>query len=516
VPPASTKKIYLHGLAGSLVNLGVVSIYSLLVIRLSLDYLGKDEFGLLSLVNQVSTYIAVIDLGLFTAFSRILIDYTTGTRERYANALKTASRVFHVLGLIGFIAACVVAFSGSSFLSIPTHLHRDFVLLMLAQGLSLYCAFALKPITAPLLANGKHYYIYWLNSALTIANAFLFWIALKGGFGIYSSLFSNSVILCFTAVALWKMAKPYLDVSNIRGAFDSSVFKEVSAFARDSMLWQIGGQTLASLPIFLASAWFALGTTADLSGGMKLILLMISVCTRFGDMSVTPLSIQFANGNESAAATQMVRIARVSGGISACAALFIVCVNPAFIHWWMLDKITWTWHENLAGALWIAILSVTQCMYGYAMVCRQMGIIRWALLSECLIYIVLAFGLRSLVGSACLLWAKPIATLFITVLVAWRIKQNTLFDSRLLVPVFFRQVTALVLLLPPCLWLSWWITSTTHQLCLAVVASCILSLFAMLIASPLLFTSEIRADLYRILQGLIKLRKPTTIPTPDI
>jgi len=504
MPAGNIKRIYLHGLIASLVDLVVVSAYSLLVIRLSLTYLGKEEFGLLSLLSQVATYISILDLGLYTAFSRILIDYTTGTPERYANALKTASRVFHLLGFTGFLVACVVALGGSSALSIPDHLYWKFVILMLAQGVSLWISFSIKPLSAPLVANGKHYVIYWLNSGLTVLNAIVFWLALRGGIGIYSSFIASFAQLLLSAAWLWRLSSPFRTVGGVRGAFDSGIFKEVVAFARDSMLWQIGGQTLGVLPIVLASAWFALGATADISAGMKLVILMISVCTRFGDMSVTPLSIQFAQGNEAAAAIQMARIARVAGAISACAALLIVCVNPAFIGWWMLDKINWSWHENMAGALWVAILSVTQCMYGYAMICRQMGIIRWALLSECLLYIALAYGFRGWAGPACLLWAKPVATLINCIIVAWRIKQHTLFDTRQLMPVVLRQAVVLLLLIPPCLYFSHWIATVASQPFLALVFSGMLSLVAMLLATPLLFTREMRADLYRILRDLLE------------
>lgn len=509
-PPDSTKKIYLYGLAGSVVNLVVVSLYSLLVIRLSLDYLGKKEFGLLSLVTQVSTYIAVIDLGLFTAFSRILIDYTTGSKEHYANALKTASRVFHLLGLIGFLIACVIAFTGSSYLSIPSDLHRPFVLLMLGQGVTLLLSFALKPMTAPLVANGKHYYIFWLGSAMAVVSILLFWVAIRGGIGIYSILLANFVALSINTFCIWRLARPYLDAGNIRGRFDSGIFKEVAAFSRDTMIWQIGGHTLASLPIILASAWFALGTTADLSGGMKLILLMVALCTRFGDMAVTPLSIEFANGNESAAASKMTRIAGLSGAISACAALFIICVNPAFIHWWMLDKISWSWHENLACALWIAIIAVTQCMYGYAVVSRRLDIIRWALLWECLIYVALAYSLRSVTHSAALLWAKPIATLILTVAVSWQIRKHTEFDARKLLPVILRQFFALALLIPPCLWLANLLSNLSQPPLLLVIYCCFLALAAMLVAIPLLTTREMRSDLYRIAARSLSRWLPTT------
>jgi hypothetical protein len=508
VPPDSTKKIYLHGLVGSIVNLVVVSLYALLVVRLSLDYLGKQEFGLLSLVTQISTYIAVIDLGLFTAFSRILIDYTTGTKAHYANALKTASRIFHILGLMGFLVACGVAFAGRNFLSIPDHLHREFTFLMLAQGITLFFMFSLKPITAPLVANGKHYYIFWLSSGMAILNSLVFWFAIRGGVGIYSSLLANSICLAIHSVCLWRLARPYIDAGIIRGRYDSSIFKEVAAFARDTMIWQIGGQTLISLPIILASAWFALGATANISGGMKLIMLMISICTRFGDMAVTPLSIEFAKGNEAGAASKMTRIAGLSGTISACAAILIICVNPAFIHWWMLDKISWSWHENLAAALWIAILSVTQCMYGYAVVSRRLNIIRWALLSECLLYVALAYSLRPFVHSAALLWAKPIATLLLTIAVGWQISKHTGFDALKLFPIFLRQFLALSILFPLCFWALRILQSFDLPPFGLFLAACLLGLGATLLAIPLLTSREMRADLTRMISRILNRNSP--------
>ncbi len=499
----STKRLYLHGLAASLVNLLVVSVYSLLVIRLSLTYLEKEEFGLLCLLSQVSAYILILDLGLFTAFSRILIDYTTGTQDRYANALGTAVRVFNVLGFAGFLIACLVAFFGGAALSIPAHLQSKFVFLMLAQGVSLWIAFAVKPLSAPLVANGKHYLIYWLSSALFILNALLFWLALRSGIGIYSSFLASFAQLLVNVVCLLLFSRPYRAVGAARGAFDPTIFKEVLAFARDSMVWQVGGQTLAALPIFLASAWFALNATADLSAGMKLILLMVSVCTRFGDMSVTPLSIEFAKGNEGAAATQMMRIAGVSGGIGACAALFVVCVNPAFVSWWMLGKVSWAWHANVAGALWIAILSVNQCMYGYAVVSRQMQLLRWALLAECLVYVALAFATRTWAGSACLLWAKPVATLVIGIYIAWQLKKHSHFNATCLLPSLLRQALALALLIPLCLMGSRWIATACNHSLLACAASGLLSGVVMLVALPLLFTHSMRADLSRLLAGLL-------------
>lgn len=511
----STKKIYLHGLAASLVNLMVVSFYSLLVIRLSLTYLGKEEFGLLSLIAQVSAYISILDLGLFVAFSRILVDYNTGTRDRYANALQTASRVFHLLGFLGFLTACVVAYGGGSHLSIPSHLHREFTILMLGQGVALWAAFGLKPLSAPVVANGKHYLIYWMTSGLTILNGLLFWLALHNGIGIYSSFIANTIQLVLFATILWKISLPYRSHEGIRGVFDKTIFKEVATFARDSMLWQVGGQTLASLPILLAAAWFTLSATADLSAGMKLILLLVSVTTRFGDMSVTPLSIQFANGNQAAAAQQMTRIAGVSGGIGVCAALFIVCVNPAFLSWWMLEKVTWHWQSNVAGALWVAIITTNQCMYGFAVISRRMKLLRWALLSECVLYLTFAWLLRPSMGADSLMWAKPAATLLIGVYLLVQTGRHTSFRTASLIPNLSRQALGLTIMIPLCLIASNWITSNVPNPFTAFLAASSAAIIIILASIPIIFSREMRQQMFGMISAIVrKIKHRSTQATP--
>ena len=508
MPANSTKKLYLHGLAASLVNLVVVSFYSLLVIRLSITYLGKEEFGLLSLIAQLSAYISILDLGLFVAFSRILVDYNTGNRDRYANALLTASRVIHLLGFLGFLTACLVAFYGGSQLSIPSHLHREFTILMLGQGIALWAAFGLKPLSAPVVANGKHYLIYWMTSCLTVLNGILFWLALHNGIGIYSSFVAHSIQLTLSAALLWRISKPYNSVEGLRGMFDRSIFKDVVSFSRDSMLWQIGGQTLASLPILLAAAWFTLTTTADMSAGMKLVLLLVSVTTRFGDMSVAPLSIQFANGNQSAAAHQMTRIAGISGGIGVCAALFIVCVNPAFLSWWMLEKVTWNWQSNVPAALWVAVVTVNQCMYAFAVITRQMKLLRWALLSECMLYLALAWFLRPLTGSDSLMWAKPAATLIIGTYLLVQTGRHTGFRTSKLLPSLIRQIIGLMIMIPLCLYASSWITHHVTNALFAFLYSCCVAGIAILVSIPIVFSGEMRNQIYQMILEILK--KPRT------
>lgn len=496
----STKHIYLHGLAGSLVNLGVVSLYSLLVIRLSLDYLDKEAFGLMSLSSQISLYIGVLDLGLFTAFSRILIDYSNQSREAYANALRTAALVFRTIGGIAAGLGLLVAVFGGGFLVIPAGLHSEFRLLMVGHAAMLLGGFLTKPCSAPLIAVGRHYYIYWLASALTPVNCLVFWGCLRGGVGIYSALIGNFLILCLTFLAIHRLSAPFRDVGKRRGEFDKRIFKDVASFARDSMLWQIGGQTLGFLPVLLASMWFTLGATADLSGGMKLMLLMLSVCTRFGDMAVTPLSIRFSQGETLLAASQMLRIARIAGSVGVCAAVVLICCNPPFISWWMLGKIEWSWKSNLAGAVWVALTSVTQCMFGYAVVSRQMNLFRWAPIAECGLYILLVASLEPLVGFPILLWSLVAAKVAVSFVVALRLQRHTDLKAFRLLGIVGEMFLALVVLAPCCLF----IVSFLPQVAVSPMTQLAVAAFGALAIAALAFLFLMSRDDRVALSGLVR------------
>ena len=494
----------MHGLASSLVNLVVAAVYSLLVVRLSLDYLGKQEYGLLSLLAQISAYIAILDLGLTIAFGRILIDYTRDSSELYARALRTASLVFTLLGFLGFVIAAFIALFGKSSLSIPSSLNKEFTNLMLLQGGILFATFWLKSVSAPLIANGKHYVIYWVSSATFILNAGIFWISLHYGFGIYSSAFGQAIALLLNAALLWRLSSPYRVAATVKTSFDRKIFREVFAFTKDTMIWQIGGQTMASLPILLAASWFALGATADLSAGLKLVLLAVAVCTRFGDMSVTPLSIEYAHGNKDVAVRQMTRITRIAGGIGVCAAIFTTCANPSFLNWWMLGKIAWPWHANLTAALWIAILTITQCLYGFAVISRQLKLIRWALLAECGLYVSVSAVASRGGNPSALLWIKPVATLCVGIYVALRIRKYTSFDTLLLLPDIFRQTLVMVVFLPTGIITSIHISTATASPILAFLLNFGFASILTVIALPFVFTGETRLDILQTLYRTMK------------
>jgi hypothetical protein len=185
-------------------------------------------------------------------------------------------------------------------------------------------------------------------------------------------------------------------------------------------------------------------------------------------------------------------------------------VNPAFLSWWLLDKITWNWQSNASGALWIAILSINQCMYGFAVIARQMHLLRWALLSECLIYVLLALATRTFLGPDALLIAKPVATLAIGIFLLIKITHHTQIKIRKLLPGLLRQGMGLIIMIPVCIIVSSWIQDLKLNPFLAFLITVSVATLIIVAVMPLIFTSEMTFQIFTILKQITEKVKPKT------
>src|SRR5208282_1117622 len=87
-------KRFAHSLVSGYMQLGVNSLFTLASVPLALHYLDKEEFGLWALTSQIAGYIALIDLGLTAAASRILIDYKDHQKHgEYGGVIQTGAWV---------------------------------------------------------------------------------------------------------------------------------------------------------------------------------------------------------------------------------------------------------------------------------------------------------------------------------------------------------------------------------------------------------------------------------------
>ncbi|MDA7901130.1 hypothetical protein N9972_01445 [bacterium] len=495
------KKRLLIAVIASNLSLVAAMVYSLASIRLAIVHLDKEGLGLISLIAQIVGYLAILDLGMGIAFNRILIDYNEKSREEFARALKTARLVFTSLGAVGCLAAVLAALFGSGLFNVPDSLAIPFRNILIVQGFTLFLSFLAKPLTAPAIANGRQDIVGWLSAGALVINTIVMSICFTLGIGIYSVLLGILSSGLFYFIGSKLCARKFIPESTKDVTFDRNIFREVCSFARDTVFWQIGGSCMYVLPTLLISVFYGVILVADLSGGMKIVLLLISICTRLPDMAIAPLSIQAAGGNPAKAADNLMRVSEVTGACGILGGIFIIAANPSFIDWWMLGEISWPAGANVAAALWLAVVTLGRSFSGYAVVTKQLQIIRFAPLWQCGILILLFFGSHSFLGPFAIVFALPLAEVIMSAIILYRMHHHTSLDARVVLPIISRQFLWCLVVLPLAFLgagaLSRLPLSDFYLFCATATFSGILGLVSL----PLLLRSKTRREIFQTISS---------------
>src|SRR5690349_2808205 len=110
------------------------ALYTLASAPLALHYLSKPEFGLWSVVMQIGTYLALIDLGISGSVSRILIDHKDTKEDGlYGSVILTGCIVLLVQGGFIIIGGLALSLLLPAIMDVPKDLSHLFRVLAAAQ-----------------------------------------------------------------------------------------------------------------------------------------------------------------------------------------------------------------------------------------------------------------------------------------------------------------------------------------------------------------------------------------------
>jgi len=156
VQKAVTRRRLIAGAGGRVVALGVTTVAALVNFRISLDYLGLDEYGLLLLVTSLWYWAAVGDLGLGTAVQqRTTVLLAGGKVRQAAQVLSSGVLCFTALGILLFGVLWVLHVTGVTALLITGEgidVARAARVLLL--GVAVYLVmFPIQPLSGVLLAR---------------------------------------------------------------------------------------------------------------------------------------------------------------------------------------------------------------------------------------------------------------------------------------------------------------------------------------------------------------------------
>ena len=394
-------KRFAHSLVSGYLLLGANVVYTLLSIPLALHYLSLKEFGLWSLTSQIAGYLTMIDLGMNTSVSRILIDKKDSRADgSYGAAIKTGA-------LVGVSQGSIVCLVGLGLLGVLPHwlrvdpeLSTEFFWLMLGQVL-------LTSIAFPARIFGQVLYAWQrmdISNYSQIAQMFVWMVARGGGFaaglGIYSLLLSLvagsicSTFICAIAcrrLGLWPKRGEW-------GATSRQQFHELFSYGADVFLIAIGTQLIMSSQVILVTRLLGLEAAGTWNVMTKVFTLQLQILLRFIANTMPAFAEMMARHELTRLRTNYRSLFISVSVLSGLCAILLAAGNSLFVSIWTHGKIHWATQNDFLLALWLLLLTQQCCHNSFIACLKEIRELKYTYLIEGAAFIGAAYWILPRAG----------------------------------------------------------------------------------------------------------------------
>ncbi len=499
----SRSKNFFSGLVFGYGTIGANIAYTLASVPLALHYLGKEEFGLWALAQQVAGYLLLLDLGISSAVSRFLADHKDNVNGgEYGSLLLTGGMVFLLQGLL--IAIVGVGFSvlAPPLFSVPPTLAEDFTRLLGLLSLLAGLTVALRSIGSPLWAFQRLDLVNLVSAGGLLLGLVMLWAGFQLGLGIYSVVLAPipGLILATASVAILCYSKGYYPSAGAWGRPRWQVFCGVFVFGKDILLMSIGSQLVNASQVMIISRLLGLDAAATYSIATKFATMGQQFVGKILESSAPGLTEMFVRGEHARFARRFWDILSATAAVAAIGGAGLAVCNRGIVEIWTRGAIHWPASGDLLLGLGLICTALSRAVVGLFGITKNLRPVRHVYLVEGLIFVALAFVLGTMWGIAGILVASLLAQLLITTplaLVAARPVLRTIQPAvkAYLIPAAICIVLWLgfVELAPP--------TKTWPQM-LAVAGSVLI--VSSLAAFYLVFSPVLRKDISLRLRGRIR------------
>jgi O-antigen/teichoic acid export membrane protein len=404
----SRLKRYAHSLASGYAALAANVLYSLASVPVAMHYLSNEEFGLWVLAAQVSTYLALAELGMSGSIARILIDHKDNPNDGiYGAVIKTGSLVLVLQGVaIGLLGAILSIWLAGLF-EVPVGFLGAFRWLVGGQSAILGLTFGARIFGFILQAHHRYDAFNYSQIGSFALSLLVLWIGFERGMGIYSLLAASSAGMLFTAAFTW-LASQRLRLMPAAGQWGKSnwtTFRELAGYASEIFLLSIGQQLITTSQVFVVSRTLGLGAAAVWGVATKGFMLGQQVVWRILDFSAAAFSEMVVRGEIERLRSRFRDVVILTASLSAVAGLAIALCNGSFVEIWTKGRISWQKSNDLLMAVYIAIYSTTRCYTGFIGLTKQIRAMKYIYLVEGVSFVMLAllaaprFGFGGVIGS---------------------------------------------------------------------------------------------------------------------
>ena len=426
---ASRTHNFIRGLGAGYFAIAVNIAYTAASVPLALHYLGKEQFGLWALAQQIMGYLMLLDLGVSSAVSRFIADRKDDVDGGgYGNLLLTGAIVFAIQGLLIAIAGVAFSFFAPTLFAVPEHLAGDFTNVLIIITALAGISVALRTLGAPLWAFQRMDASYALGSFALLTSFAVLWVGFHLGWGIYSFAFAGipAAILCpiITFLICWKSG--FYPSSGHWGRPNLLLFRKIFSFGQDVVWVAMGCQLVNASQIMILSRVVGLNAAATFAIGTKLFTMGQQFAGRVIESSAPGLTEMFVRGDTARFNLRFDNVVALTSFLATLGAAGLVAGNTAVVSLWTSGAIHWNLAcDALLAGLLIATC-LTRCLIGLFGLAGNLGPIRHIYLFEGGVFISLAIPVASHFGIVGLLLVSLATHLAITAVLSLRASASIL------------------------------------------------------------------------------------------
>jgi O-antigen/teichoic acid export membrane protein len=335
---------------------------ALLIIPITLTYLGKDRYGLWMLALSTLSFVTLLDAGISPTLKNKMA-------ESFARKDEEA---FHHYASGGWLLACSVMAVGAVFIPIIAFVDWSAVYGVTGQvprsevqNLTLACfgisvlSVALSFIEALFAARMLLGTVYVYNTA----TAFLSVAAVLAAIHLHAGL----VVLAITASASAIVARlALLFTAHRRGMIRFSLsFRRFGSLLRDVLPTsasfvgiQLANVTIGAVPNLITSRLAGLSSVAILSIGQRVVTLPLVFVAAVVPVLWPAFTIAWAKGDKAWIRRQFVRLAGTTAALLSVYACAITFGGPAILRLWLHGSVSVPQPVLAALGIWLVLQSI--------------------------------------------------------------------------------------------------------------------------------------------------------------
>ena len=262
--------------------------------------IGKDDFGLWSLVISTLGFLSLLDLGFGTGVVKYVAQCSaTGAVERRNRVLSTLSLVYLLVSLASAVCILLLAIFFNGMFGIPAAQQgKSTALLWILAVRFVLLALPLSLFRNALYGEQKVYLINALQIVSTVLYAGGTWVVLQRGYGVVALAWVNlaAMLVEYFGYAWCAYAKmPDLRIS--AGLIDKSILKEVASFSSAQFIINIAALILLRTDPIIVKAFLPLSGVAIYAVALKIAENAYLLAKQFTNL-LGPLAAQLKENAE--------------------------------------------------------------------------------------------------------------------------------------------------------------------------------------------------------------------------